>query len=223
MNIIEALIRHPIRAAIVVGLLVVVLFGIASFPFENSIDRTVEGWLPEGAANDQAAVDDLIQSLETARESGDVPVTVSEDEFRGLDLEAAHATVDANDDGDFTVSYAGRDASDTLYVAESEIAPAPWWDPDRLFYRAAEAQADRLNNVAVLTFERDVDGLLGLLAVDLLIGTVYGTLVGLILWALRGGPGGFHVPEAGEIPAGGLDLNRLPPETPLSDLRGGGL
>lgn len=234
------LIRHPIRTAILVGIAFTVIFGVVSFPSEGAIDKTIEDWLPQNNTNDQQTIDDLIQSLENERATGGQNlVTLSEDEFRDRRLALALASLD--DTGDhFVIRYLGKETEDsqTIYLAERKVAPAPWWSPDRLIYQAAEGKVDRLGSVLTLTFERDLTGLLGLLLIDLTVGAIYGGIVGLILWTLGlrhleppAGPGrGAEVPvgPSGPIPGPGgyaleaaklnLTHKRLPPEQPLTAL-----
>lgn len=234
-----SLIRHPIRTAIIVGIIFTILFGLVSFPSEDTVDRTVKGWLPANNTDDPAVINDLISTLESERDSGGRGlVTLSEDEFRDRDLSVAHASIDDTGD-EFVIRYLGKESesSRTIYMAERKVSPAPWWSPDRLLYQAAEGKINTLGDVLTLTFERDLSGLIGILALDLFVGTIYATIAGLILWTLGlrhleppAGPGRdteVPVPISGPIPGpGGFALqaaanathNRLPPEAPLDAL-----
>ncbi|HET9476846.1 MAG TPA: hypothetical protein VFP63_05090 [Dehalococcoidia bacterium] len=207
------LLKHPLRAAIIFGIFVAIVFGAISFPAEKRIEKTVDGWLPANASDDPVVIDDLIESLESARrENGDV-VTVSEERFRELDLPLAHAFTEATDgDSAFAIKYVGKESeqSGTVYVAERKVSAGPWWSPDRIMYRAFRAETTQLGNVLRLTFERDLEGLFGLLLLDLLVGGIYGTLAGLIVAALNST--GLNLPGERET------LRRLPPETPLDAL-----
>lgn len=209
----SSLLRHPVRAAIIFGIIVALVFGAISFPSEKRIEKTVEGWLPASASDDQAVINDLIESLEAAQEEDGGLVTVSEDRFRELDLPLAHAFTEATDgDSAFAIKYVGKESglSDTVYLAERKISAGPWWSPDRLMYRTFRAEREQLGNVLRLTFERDLEGLFGLLLLDLLVAGIYGTLAGLIIAVMN--TTGLNLPGERET------LRRLPPETPLDAL-----
>lgn len=210
---IGSLLGHPVRAAIIFGLFVAIAFGAISFPVEKRIEKTVDGWLPAHASDDPAVIDDLIESLEAARQKDRDLVTVSEERFRELDLPLAHAFTEATaGDSAFAIKYVGKESeqSDIVYLAERKVSAGPWWSPDRIMYRAFRAETGQLGNVLRLTFERDLEGLLGLLLLDLLVGGVYGTLAGLIVAVMNST--GLRLPGDRETP------RRLPPETPLDAL-----
>ncbi len=205
------LLRHPLHAGILTGLLTAVIFGIISFPGDGKLNKTVEDWLPEGAAQDQDEIDRLISALEDARATGTGLVEVSESEFRDLDLARSHAVPGPGEGGTFEIEYVGQAADDdaTVYVASWQVHPAPWWHPDRLLYRAASYHVDRFTNGLTLTYERDWDGLGAVLLLDAIVGVVYGGIIGLIVSLF--GTRDLTVPVSGR--------KRLPAETPPSIFR----
>ncbi len=180
------LLRHPFRAAVVGGVIVAVVFGAASFPEEEQIQKTLDDWLPEDASDDQAVVAELISSLERAQQDDGAQITrVSEERFREINPSIAHAFTEV-EDGDFLIRYLGQEPDDdTLYLADRKVQAAPWWHPDRFLYKAVDAETSEARNVLELTFERDWQGLLGLLFLDLAVGSVYGVLTGLIVGVLH--------------------------------------
>ena len=176
-------VRHPVYAGILVGLLVAVGFGAFSFPREAEIEKTITGWRPENSAEQQGVVDDLIADLERARQGEAELRRVSEDEFRLLGLSRTHAYPEPRDSGGFVIRYVGQEIpnDDLIYLAEREVEAGPWWHPDRLLYRAARAEVDRFSDGLRLTYERDWEGLVGVLLLDAIVGWIYGTVIGLIL------------------------------------------
>ena len=176
-------VRHPLYVGILVGVVVAVGFGAFSFPREQEIEKTITGWRPENAAEQQGVVDDLIADLERARQGEAELRQISEEEFRGLGLSRTHAYPEARANGGFVIRYVGEESAndDLLYLAEREIEAGPWWHPDRLLYRAARAEVDRFSDGLQLTYERDWEGLAGVLLLDAIVGWIYGTVIGLIL------------------------------------------
>jgi hypothetical protein len=209
-------VRHPLYAGILVGLLVAVGFGAFSFPREEEIEKTVTGWRPDNAAEQQGVVDDLIADLERARQGEAELQRVSEGEFRSLSLSRTHAYPEARENGGFVIRYVGEQEanSDLIYLAEREIEAGPWWHPDRLLYRAARAEVDRFSDGMRLTYERDWEGLAGVLVLDAIVGWVYGTIIGLIFAVL--GSRELKVPGASHA-------TRPPPEAGPASLRKGEL
>ena len=210
---IGSFLRHPARTAVISGLIVALVFGALSFPSEDRIEKTVENWLPANTSDDQAVIDDLIDSLEAARQDDAGLVKVSEDRFRELDLPLAHAFTESTDgDSAFVIKYIGKESqqTDVVYLAERKVSAGSWWSPDRIMYRTFKAESDQLGNVLRLTFERDFEGLLGLLLLDLVVGGVYGSLAGLIAAVLNST--GLNLPGERET------RRRLPPETSLDAL-----
>jgi len=199
-------IQHPLHSGVIAGIVIAIVFGVISLPNENQITKTVTDWLPPNASQDQDEIDDLIMSLEAARENDATLERVSEDEFRELDLARSYAFPQAGDGGEFTIEYVGQVGGDagTVYLAEREVEPAPWWHPDRLLYRAVSYQADRFGTGLELTYERDWDRIGALLLLDAVIGAVYGTMIALVLGAFGS--------RAMEIP-GPAYPRQLPAET----------
>jgi hypothetical protein len=70
----------------------------------------------------------------------------------------------------------------------------PWWSPQRYLYRAVEAEVDTARDLLVLTFERDLSGLVWLLLLDLSLGALYGSIVSMIVAVLRGPAEGRQIP-----------------------------
>jgi hypothetical protein len=205
------LVRHPLHAGVIVGLIVAVAFGLFAFPQEDSIDKTIDDWLPENATAEQAEIDSLIAALEEAQAGNRSLERVSEEEFRELDLDRSYAVPDGRQDGSFEIHYLGQtDNQGTVYVAERQVHVAPWWHPDRLLYRAASYHVDRFGEGLRLTYDRDWDRLGGLLIMDLIVGVIYGGIVAMIL-AL------FGTREL-DVP-GGSKENKIPPESPLDIFR----
>lgn len=206
------LLRRPLHAGIIVGVLVAVAFGLFAFPNEDSVEKSIADWLPEDGVSSEAEINDLIAALEDARAGNRNLERVSVDEFRDLELEQTHAFATPRSDA-FAVDYVGRTSEDagTVYVAEREVYAAPWWHPDRLLYKAADHHIDSFGNGLRLSYERDWDGLGALLIMDAILGILYGGLVGLILAVLGG--------NETSIAHGSRD-RRLPVETPLARFRG---
>jgi hypothetical protein len=204
-------VRHPLYAGILVGLLVAVGFGAFSFPREQEIQKTITGWRPENAVEQQGVIDDLITDLERARQGEAELRRISEEEFRSLGLSRTHAYPEARDSGGFVIRYVGQETATehTIYLAEREVEAAPWWHPDRLLYRAARAEVDRFSDGLQLTYERDWEGLAGVLLLDAIVGWVYGTVIGLILAVF--GSRELTVPGASKA-------TRPPPEAPPAAL-----
>jgi hypothetical protein len=206
------LLRRPLHAGIIVGVIVAAAFGLFAFPNEDSVEKSIVEWLPEDGVSSEAEINSLIAALEDARAGNGTLERVSVDEFRDLELEESHAFATPRSDA-FAVEYVGRANEDagTVYVAEQEVYAAPWWHPDRLLYKAADHHIDSFGNGLRLSYERDWDGLGALLILDAILGIVYGGLVSVIL-AVAGG-------NETSIPSGSRD-RRLPAETPISTFRG---
>jgi hypothetical protein len=216
MRLFGWLARHPLHSGVIVGLLVAVAFGLFSFPREEEIQKTITDWRPGDASEDQRTIDSLISSLQRAGEGEAELRRVSEDEFRELDLDRTHAAVESRDDEGFVIQYIGQEGreTDTVYLAERTVSAGPWWHPDRLLYRAVRAETDRFSDGLRLTFERDWQGLAGLLMMDAIVGAVYGTIIGLILAVV--GARELSVP-------GGPSRGRLPPAASMKAARDSGL
>jgi hypothetical protein len=165
-------------AGVVGGLIVAIGIGIFSFPREKEISKTITGTQTAGS---DAEVQTLIAALQQALENNAGLRRVSEEEFRELDLASTHSYPEAHGDAGFVIRHVGEDASGTVYLAERTVNAGPWWHPDRLAYRAAEAEVDRFSDGLRLTFQRDWEGLAGVLLVDAIVGWVYGMTIGLIL------------------------------------------
>jgi hypothetical protein len=216
MRLLGWLARHPLHSGILVGLLVAIGFGLFSFPREEEIQKTITDWRPGDASEDQRTIDGLIAALQRAGEGEGELRRVSEDEFRELDLDRTHAAVESRDDAGFVIQYIGQESrdTDTVYLAERTVEAGPWWHPDRLLYRAVRAEVDRFSDGLRLTFERDWQGLAGLVIVDAIVGAVYGTIIGLIL----------AVAGARELTVpGGSSRGRLPPAASLKSARDSGI
>jgi hypothetical protein len=141
------MVRHPFHTGVMAGLIIALAFGLLSFPNESSIQKTVDDWLPEGAASDEAEIDALITALEDARAGEGALREVSEQEFREMGLDSTYAFPETRKDGSFGIRYVGQEAEDdsTVVVAERTVDAAPWWHPDRLLYRAVRAETDRFS------------------------------------------------------------------------------
>jgi hypothetical protein len=179
------LIRNPYRSAVLIGIAIALLFGWASFPREQTIERTISGWLPENLVGAGPARTQLLDVLE-AFNSGDqnVATRVSEEEFRELEPAQAYAAPAVKDgQREFHIQYVGSKDGET-YVAEKKVSPGSSLDIDRIAYKALEAETDQASNVLRLTFERDVTGLITLLLIDLIVGGFYGAVIGMILGVL---------------------------------------
>jgi len=202
------LVRHPPHAGILVGLIVAIGLGLFSFPREEEIHKTITDWRPGDATEDRETINDLIAALERA-DAGEAELRrVSEDEFQGLGLGRTHAAVETRDDAGFVIQHIGQEGrdTDTVYLAERTINAGPWWHPDRLLYRAVSTEVDRFSDGLRLTFERDWQGLAGLLIIDAIVGAVYGTIIGLIL----------AVAGARELTVpGGSSRRQIPPGAPV--------
>ncbi len=182
------MVRNPYRAAIAAGILVALLFGWVSFPTEKTLVRTVDDWLPSYAKSLDSVAPEALAVLDAVArgEFRDKTVKVSPQEFSELPLPVAYVYPQLSGDGrEFRIQYTGLSAAgDSVYLAERKVAAASGLDPARWFYKAVEAEADRAGNVLNLTYERDVTGLLALLLLDLVVGGIYGAMVGMILAVL---------------------------------------
>jgi hypothetical protein len=179
------LVRHPIQGAVLTGLIVSIVVGAASFPQHENVEKTLEDWLPDNAVDDQEGIDTLIEALERAQ-AGEIELeSLSLDGFGDLGLPATYAFPEKQS-GDFLLRYVGTDNSESkVYTAERKVSAAPWWHPERFLYRASEAETEELGQVLRLSYERDWQGLAGVLAFDVAVSTVYGLIVGLLLGVLN--------------------------------------
>ena len=176
--------RSPHRAAIVCGILVAVVFGLASFP-QPEVTRPVTDWRIESAS----LPEDEQQRLLSERAAGDGGlVELSEDEFRARGFPYSVSQLDVEGSRRFVIQHTGADdlAGGPVYLAEREVFAAPWWSPHRFIYKAARAEVDAFEEVLHLTYERDVLGLTGLVILDAMVGAIYGLVVGLLVSVLRG-------------------------------------
>jgi len=182
------MIRHPYTAAILIGIIVTGLFGWASFPREETIQRTVRDWVPDNFVAAGSARTELLDVLNAYNTGATEGVSkVSEKDFRDLDLAETYAVPAAREDEpEFRIQYVGRagGGSGQVYVAERKIPAASSFSPDRWLYRAVEAEADEFGNVLRLTYERDLSGLAGLFVMDAIVGAFYAVVVGMILSVL---------------------------------------
>jgi hypothetical protein len=177
--------KTPLRAALACGLLVAVVFGLASYP-SPELRRSVSDWRIQDVLTSPEQ-QQLLAAYEGAQSNGEV-VSISEEDFRDRGLAYSLSLPLEKDSGrQFLIRHIGMASlSDgRVYVAEREILAAPWWSPHRFVYKAAVAEVDAFGEVLELTFERDVLGLAGLIILDGVIGAIYGVVIGLIVAVVR--------------------------------------
>ena len=179
--------RSPLRAAIVCGLLVAIVFGFVSFP-KPELSKSVSDWRLEDVILSDADQQRLLAAREAARSGDGQLIELTQEEFRNMELAYRVSLPDVEGSARrFVIRYTGMNdlESGRVYVAEREVFAAPWWSPHRFIYKAASAEVDAFREVLDLTFQRDVLGLTGLIVFDALIGAVYGLVVGLIVAVMR--------------------------------------
>ena len=178
----------PLRAAIVCGLLVAIAFGYFTRPDPELIKRASDLNIPPVLSGRDGA--QLRQAYENATDGNGSLVPLDEDTFKAR-APRYQATFPA-EEGDgrrFLLRHVGQDTlgDDTVYIWEETVFAAPWWSPHRFAYKAVEAQTGAFGEVVALTFERDVLGLIGLLLMDAIVGTLYGLVIGAIVAVVKGG------------------------------------
>jgi len=179
--------RSPLRAAIVCGILVAVVFGFVSFP-RPELSKSVSQWRLEDVILSDADQQRLLSARDAARGGERELIELSEEEFKERNFAFSVSLPDVEGSARrFVIRYTGADdlAGGPVYVAEREILAAPWWSPHRFIYKAAVAEVDAFGEVLKLTYERDVLGLTGLIIFDALVGAAYGLVIGLIVGVIR--------------------------------------
>jgi hypothetical protein len=189
----------PLRSAIVCGLVIAIAFGYFTHPDDELIKRASDLNITNALGGQDGAA--LKQAYESALDGDGSVVELDEDAFKAR-APRYQATFPA-EEGDarrFLLRHVGQDAlgADTVYVWEETVFAAPWWSPHRFAYKAVEAQTGAFGEVVSLTFERDVPGLVGLLLMDAIVGTLYGLVIGAIVAVVKGGM---------EVPGAALNLH----------------